>query len=276
MADLLDQRCALGVVEVEQVAACVASDVAHTNRLAFREGTDELLKILLRVLGDADFGKVGLELLTREHRGVCGVEADLEHLVDEAVLGLVEFLHQLGGDVGRQLQGEVALLTVLSDFFNRLDREVKELVECCVLSIADALHHVAADAADAALLELPSVAVQVGHSDTAGEHGGGCALDYEVRKAGAEDFVGGVDSHKTVIDEKVAAHHLVNYKFLAKSERAVSREHALLSVLGIACHLSDLLSDTVSDVLEGISLGRCGRVWGGRTTRAFAATVPGR
>ena len=56
MTDLLDQDCALGVIKVEQVAACVASNIAHASRLAFREGTDELIKILFGVVCDADFG----------------------------------------------------------------------------------------------------------------------------------------------------------------------------------------------------------------------------
>lgn len=183
--------------------------------------------------------------------------------MDEAMLSLVELLHQFRGDVGRKLEGEMTLLTVLSDFFNRLDREVKELVEIGVLSIADALNNVAADAANATLLQLDSVGVKVGNGDTSGENGGSCALDGEVCEAGAEDFIGCVDSHETVIDEKVAAHHLVNYELLAQSESAVGCEHALRSVLRIACHLGDLLSYTLLDALEGVLLRWSVGAWGG-------------
>lgn len=67
MADLLNQDCALGLIKVEQVAARVASDVAHSYRLTFGEGTDQLVKILFGVVCDANFGQVGSELLAGEH-----------------------------------------------------------------------------------------------------------------------------------------------------------------------------------------------------------------
>ena len=139
----------------------------------------------------------------------------------------------------------MALFPGFGDLSDRFNREIEEIVQLLVFGIADSLDDIAANGADIALLELLLVDHEVTGGDTAGEDRGRSVLNGEVGKLGAENFICGADSHETVVDEEVAAHHFVDYELLAESERRILVEDALgcLGFLG-----SDL------DRLEGVML----------------------
>ena len=101
-----------------------------------------------------------------------------------------------------------------------------------VASIANTFDHVAADRANATLLQRPRVAHQILRRDATSEDGSRGVLNSEVSEALSKETVGNADAHETVIDEKVAAHQSVDEELLAKLEGCVMREDTFGRRLG--------------------------------------------
>ena len=104
----------------------------------------------------------------------------------------------------------MALIAILCDFFNGSDRKVKELVELCIFCVSDSLDNIATNGANSTLIELFCSLAQVRNGDTACEDRCGRVLNGKVGEALAKKLVCCADAHKTVIDENVTSHHLVD------------------------------------------------------------------
>ena len=176
--------------------------------------------------------QVGSQLVLSEDRIVVGIEIYFEDVVNEAILGNVEALHHISRDVGRKFQGEVSISSALGDLRDRLERESEEVVELLVASITNAFDHIAADGANAALLQRPRVAHQILRRDATSEDGSSGVLNSKVSEALSKETVGDADAQETVIDEKVAAHQSVDEELLAKLQGRVVREDTFGRRLG--------------------------------------------
>ena len=79
-----------------------------------------------------------------------------------------------------------------------------------ILDLPEPLDDIAADSANAALLELPDVSGQVRKGNSASEDRASGLLDHGVGELNAQQLVSEVHACQTVVDEQIAAHHLVD------------------------------------------------------------------